>query len=228
MKNFINLFILTKRMSLHVIFGPMFSGKSTELGRLAGRALSVSSCLSERRILLINSYLDTRSSESCIRTHTGVTIPAIKVKNLMDVLEISLEASLRSDSESNISDSDSNATESDYRVYNKATDIYIDEAQFFTDLYVFVKHALKDNKRIIVAGLDSDCHQHPFGQILSIIPLADSVEKKTALCSICAQLGNIYTEAPFTIKINDTTIDSVSVIDIGAQDKYISVCRKHL
>mgnify|MGYP006374886749 CR=1 FL=1 len=217
-------------MSLHIIFGPMFSGKSTELSRLAQRSLSVTD--NKSSIILINSYLDTRSSESCIRTHTGVTIPAIKKKNLMDIVDTCVENSL------DLSDS-SNESEKIYSVYNQATDIYIDEAQFFDDLYTFVDYALKDGKRIIVAGLDSDCHQKPFGQILSIIPLADSVEKKTALCSICALLGSGYKEAPFTIKLDSARVEESTlaaesadkqetVIDIGAQDKYTSVCRKHL
>lgn len=206
-------------MSLHVIFGPMFSGKSTELSRLAARTLSVTH--DPTSILLINSSLDTRSSEECIRTHTGSVIPAIKILHLSDIYK---DRDIPGREPITGIDSTVSCNPDYLSRYNRATDIYIDEAQFFDDLNLFVRILLKNGKRIIVAGLDSDCHQRPFGQILSIIPMADSVEKKTALCSICSITDHVYRDAPFTIKKDDNG----SIVDIGASEKYLSVCRKHI
>ena len=74
--------------------------------------------------------------------------------------------------------------------------------------------------KIIVAGLDGDSSQNKFGQILDLIPLADTYTKKYALCHYC-QNG---TPGVFTHRI----VDSNSQIMIGAQGKYVSLCRSCL
>jgi thymidine kinase len=178
---------------LELIFGPMFSGKSTALLREAQRKLSV--IKDSSKILLVNSKKDSRCDNE-IMTHDKVKIPAIKVENLFDL--------------------------SDNSSYSQCQILLIDEAQFFTDLYEFVRTiCLPDKKHIIVCGLDGNSNQMEFGQILKLIPLADKVTKLTALCKLCAD-GN--TEAPFTRRI----ISSTSEILVGSHESYISVCRAHL
>ena len=66
-------------------------------------------------------------------------------------------------------------------LYEKATVIGIDEAQFFPDLRTFVLRAEVDHKILILAGLDGDSERRPFGQILDCIPLCDTVTKLTAM-----------------------------------------------
>ena len=61
--------------------------------------------------------------------------------------------------------------------------ISINEAQFFPDLIPFVKEALRQKKNVHVYGLDGDFQQNPFGDILSLIPLADSYTKLYAKCT---------------------------------------------
>ena len=63
--------------------------------------------------------------------------------------------------------------------------IGIDEAQFFQDLFPFCMKALSQDKIIIVAGLDGDFRQRPFGDVLNLIPICDSVVKLYAVCVIC-------------------------------------------
>ncbi|KAG6537415.1 hypothetical protein ZIOFF_002509 [Zingiber officinale] len=59
--------------------------------------------------------------------------------------------------------------------------IGIDEAQFFVDLYDFCCNAAdRDQKTVIVAGLDGDYLRRRFGSVLDIILLANSVTKLTA------------------------------------------------
>ena len=97
--------------------------------------------------------------------------------------------------------------------------IGIDEAQFFDDLPDFLVKVEILNKIVIVAGLDGDFKRKPFGKILECIPLADNITKLTAMCSICKD----GTPAIFSKKLyNDNNI-----VDIGAIDKYVAVCRKH-
>ena len=62
--------------------------------------------------------------------------------------------------------------------------IFINEAQFFDDLYDFVlKYEYTNN--IYIFGLDGDFDRKPFGQILNVIPLADTVMKLNGICKFC-------------------------------------------
>ena len=96
--------------------------------------------------------------------------------------------------------------------------VFIEEAQFFNNLYEFVnKHLI--NKSFVIAGLDGDFKRNPFGDILKLIPLADKVKKLNALCKFCKD----GTEAPFTKRL----IVSDEIKLVGGSDSYASVCRKH-
>lgn len=67
-------------MSLHIIFGPMYSGKSTELIRRVKRDKIINV-----NILIINSSLDTRYGKDHIVTHDNDKIECIQVDNLSDI-----------------------------------------------------------------------------------------------------------------------------------------------
>ena len=66
-------------MSVIVITGPMFSGKTTELIRRARE-------YKERhglRVLVINHAKDVRTTQNTVRTHDGVAYPAVHAHDLM-------------------------------------------------------------------------------------------------------------------------------------------------
>jgi len=65
--------------------------------------------------------------------------------------------------------------------------------------------------------LDGDFQMKKFGHILDIIPLADEVIKKQALCAIC-QNGK---KASFTKRLSENHAQKI----IGSSD-YIPVCRE--
>jgi thymidine kinase len=104
--------------------------------------------------------------------------------------------------------------------------VVIEEGQFFTDLLYFVERAVdNDKKHVIVAGLSGDFKRRPFGQILDLVPIADSIEKLTAFCKLCCD----GTFAHFSKRIVgsgecDTTADQILV---GTSDTYLPVCRFH-
>jgi len=110
--------------------------------------------------------------------------------------------------------------------------IGIDEAQFFTGLYNFVKD-LVDNKhkRVLVTGLDGDSNREKYGEILDLIPLSDSTEKIAASCEYCLEelrlinfKGNVdIIKAPFTKRL----VDSKEQKLVGGKDLYVPVCRYH-
>uniref|UniRef100_A0A8C7WW36 Thymidine kinase n=1 Tax=Oryzias sinensis TaxID=183150 RepID=A0A8C7WW36_9TELE len=97
----------------------------------------------------------------------------------------------------------------------KACVIGIDEGQFFPDTVEFSEEMANLGKTVIVAALDATFQRKPFGNILSLVPLAESVVKLHAVCMQC------YREAAYTKRIG--VEKEVEVI--GGADKYQAVCR---
>ena len=174
-------------MSLEIVFGCMYSGKSTELCRRIKRLQTIN-----KSYIIYNSNYDNRYGPNGIYTHDRMFIQCQCNDNLMNYI---------------------NTDE-----YIAAPYIFIEESQFFDDLYNFVKISVeKHNKHVVVFGLDGDSNRENFGQIHMLIPIADDITKLKALCSIC----NDGTPGIFSKKI----INSSTKIDIGSVDKYIAVCR---
>ena len=67
-------------MSLKIIMGNMFSGKTTELVRRLERYKIIG-----KNILVLNSTLDTRSPEEVLRTHDNMKFECIKTENLDNI-----------------------------------------------------------------------------------------------------------------------------------------------
>tara|TARA_Y100000389_G_C17399230_1_gene484336 strand:- start:563 stop:1108 length:546 start_codon:yes stop_codon:yes gene_type:complete len=176
---------------LHIICGPMFSGKTTYLINEINTLK-----LFKKNILIINSKKDNRVSEDAIKTHNNIKYEAIKYEDLTidDIQEI----------------------------INTYDTICIDEAQFFSNLVVFVDTLLKESKHIIVAGLNGDSNQQKFGYIPDLIPLCNKITKLSAVCNIC----NDGTPGDFT-KIK-SEINKTNQVLIGDNSIYMAVCRKHL
>lgn len=145
-----------------------------------------------KNVIHINHIFDTRTDDY-IQTHNGKKEKAIKLEKLCDLL--SLEE------------------------YQLADVIGVDEAQFFGDLIEFIQRMEKDNKILIIGGLDGDFQRKPFGQILYAIPYADEVIKLTAMDMISKD----GTPAIFSKRI----IMDNSQVSVGASDKYVAVSRKN-
>ena len=96
--------------------------------------------------------------------------------------------------------------------------IIIEEGQFFSDLYEKVIEWAK-TKIVYVAGLNGDANQNLFGEMHKLLPHADEIVFLKALCKKC----NDGTPAIFTKKY----IDNGKVVDVGGDDMYQAVCRKH-
>ena len=70
--------------NLHLIIGPMFSGKTTELLRIAKRLKSIN-----LNILLLNYNEDTRYSDTEMTTHDKTSLPCTFVNKLFEIKDIS-------------------------------------------------------------------------------------------------------------------------------------------
>lgn len=90
--------------------------------------------------------------------------------------------------------------------------ILINEAQFFTGLKDFVIGALKQNKTIYLFGLDGDFKQEKFGELIELLPMADTFVKLYATCACGAK-------ASFSKRL------SSELSQYGPHDNYIPVCR---
>ncbi len=174
-------------MSLDLIIGCMYSGKSTELIRRVNRLKNIN-----KSYIIFNSNLDIRYSLNDVCTHNQEKVNCKMVNKLLPEL---------------------NLTE-----LKDVNTIFIDEAQFFIDLYEFVKLAVETfHKNVVVIGLDGDSNRSNFGEIHKLIPICDNIIKLKALCSIC----NDGTAGIFSKKM----ISSDNQVDVGSTDKYIAVCR---
>lgn len=192
-------------MSLFVFTGGMFCGKTTKLLQEVGKFSDLSE---KNKALIINNSIDIRNQQHIVSSHSSL------YKGLNDKIEVISVLLL------------SNVNVDKYSV------IGIDEANFFDDLVPVVQKWLTMKKNIICVGLDGDYKMEKFGHISELLPISDSFIKLTAICSEC--LSEILnkgenitpfnmTPAPFTVKIKKND----QLIDIGGNDKYAPVCRKH-
>lgn len=94
--------------------------------------------------------------------------------------------------------------------------IAIDEGQFFPDLVEFAEKLANEGHVVIVAALDGTFQRKPFGSVLELIPLAEKVDKLSAVCIDCGK------EAAFTRR----TVESNEIELIGGEECYKPVCRK--
>lgn len=147
-----------------VIFGPMFSGKSTELIRRLQRFK-----IARYNCLIVKYANDKRYTEDdAIATHDRQMLQAVNATKLNDLK-----------SKFNIVD--------DYDV------IGIDEGQFFPDIIEFAESMANNGKTVIVAALDGTYQRKGFANILELVPLAEHVIKLTAVCMNCFEDGS-YTK----------------------------------
>jgi len=139
----------------------MFSGKTSRLIQIYKSHSYIG-----KKIAVINHTSDTRYTDTMLSTHDKTMIPCIFISDLK-------EAWLDPHSP----------------FYNQLRDsdtILINEAQFFSNLKDIVLEMVeKYGKHIVICGLDGDFKRNPFGEILSLIPYCDSVEKLSALCAKC-------------------------------------------
>jgi thymidine kinase len=178
-------------MSLDLYIGPMFAGKSSAILGVVRRNEIIG-----RKTLCLTSALDTRySSEARIVSHNKESYPAVAVSTLMPVICMP--------------------------EFTASECIVVEEAQFFPDLRDFALAAVEGcGKHVICVGLDGDSERRPFGQLLTLIPFADNVQKFKALCTQCRD----GTEAIFTLRKAGAPGDQIAV---GGQDTYTPLCRHH-
>ena len=180
---------MDKMGEINLIIGCMFSGKSTEMIRIVNRYKK----LENIKLLVINNKKDQRYGVNIISTHNKLQIDCISLDKLMS-LKINMD-------------------------FINSDVIFIEEAQFFPDLYSFCNFSANVlNKKLYVLGLNGDYLKRPFGDICRLIPECDTIKKLDAFCKYC----NNGTPATFTKRIvDDNKLELIGV------NEYVPVCRYH-
>lgn len=135
-----------KKGNVHLIFGPMYAGKTTELIRLKKRAE-----IAGLKCIVIKYYKDIRYDDHKISTHEKRKIDAL------------------------VSDGPSLAKTiekiADLHTYHC---IFIDEIQFYDDAPDICDQLANQGHQVIVCGLQGDFERKPFDVISRLIPMAEN------------------------------------------------------
>lgn len=160
--------------SIKVVFGPMFSGKSTlcNLSRIQHE-------IAKRRVLTIKPRKDTRGKPGVLWTHSSQEIDSHPVERVEKASEI---LTMIDDDE-----------RGDIHV------VQIDEAQWMDEGILSVCAFLDRQGYIVeVYGCSGTFQREKFGYILDLIPFASECKSLHAICLYC---GN--GRASFTVRTSE-------------------------
>jgi len=147
-------------LTLEVIIGPMFSGKTSELIRLVEREV-----YAKRKGAIFKIAFDDRYSAKQVVTHNGLRYDAYSVANSKEGLEKIEEISSS----------------------NGLDVIGVDEVNFFPIAIVDILDRLADGKRVIACGLNLNFRAEPFPSTMELAARADRVRYLSAVCVVCGQ-----------------------------------------
>ena len=142
-------------MSLELIVGCMFSGKSTEIVRMVDRFKTI-----DAKYLLVKPQIDNRFSMTMVQTHNHQQRTCEVRRQLLPLFE------------------NKKYIDSEYIIIEEAQ--FFEDLEPFV-----LKAVDQDKKYLIVVGLDGDSNRGNFGQIHKLIPLCDSIRKLKAYCLSC-------------------------------------------
>lgn len=138
-------------MSLRLIMGPMFAGKTTKIIELLSNPF-----YKNMKSLNINYSKNNRYGTDENITHDGNKINTtykVKIEKLNNIVFGEL-----------------------YPYYKQSDLIIIDECQFYEDLFSFVNNGINiDKKHFICAGLNGDSDRKIFGKVYQLLPIVDSI-----------------------------------------------------
>lgn len=144
--------------------------------------------IANQRVEIFKSHVDARYDKDDIISHDANRIPATAVANAYNILLLGADVDV----------------------------IGIDEAQFFeSDIISVAEELTRQNKRVIVAGLDMDFAGNPFGPMPAFLAKAEYITK---LHAICARCGDIASYSYRKARIDDKIL-------LGEKDVYEPRCR---
>ena len=182
---------------LYFSYSTMNAGKSTVL-------LQASHNYGERgmKTMLFTAELDNRSKVGNISSRIGLSEKASTFNN-DDNLFSSVEKRLKKD---------------------KISCVFVDEAQFLTDKQVWELSDVVEilNIPVMCFGLRTDFQGKLFEGSSSLLAIADELKEIKTICH-CGKKANMVVR----VDSNGKVLREGAQIEIGGNEKYISLCRKH-
>ena len=168
--------------SLHLIIGPMYSGKTTQL-------MNLHDIVNQKNNTFIIDYdQNIYCSKKKFYNHDNLSLDCYKCNNLDNI--------------------------TNNHEFIKTKYIFINEGQFFANLKNWVIFQIEINKKnIVICGLDSDFKREKFGELLDLVPFANTLNKMYGKCHFCKN------RSLFSMRITENK----NQIDFS-YDKYIQVC----
>lgn len=154
-------------MSLTLVIGPMFSGKSTYIINKIREIKSKDT----NTIFALTHESDTRYDKHAIVTHNQLKESCHTFKDLTtDIL---------------------NNTD-----FINSNHVFIEEAHFFENLNNFVRYIIKFGKHVYVSGLSGNYKMEEFRNISSLVSFADNIIHLQSNCEVCHEPAN-FTDKKF-------------------------------
>jgi thymidine kinase len=193
---------------LEVIAGPMFAGKSEELLRRVRRAR-----IARRGVLVVSHALDARRGVGRVTSHSGQGVPSHTVSDAAEIPAL-LETGTGADAVTEL--------------------VAIDEAQFFgVGLVPVASDLARRGLVVVVAGLSVTFDGQPFAPLPELMALAESVEKLTAVCSVCGADAAFHVRVPGAPSVPGAGSTGPGgaltpvVAHVGGSESYEARCRRH-
>ena len=182
---------------LYFSYSTMNAGKSTVL-------LQASHNYGERgmKTMLFTAELDNRSKVGNISSRIGLSEKASTFNN-DDNLFYSVEKRL---------------------IKDKISCVFVDEAQFLTDKQVWELSDVVEilNIPVMCFGLRTDFQGKLFEGSSTLLAIADELKEIKTICH-CGKKANMVVR----VDSNGKVLKEGAQIEIGGNEKYISLCRKH-
>lgn len=182
---------------LYFSYSTMNAGKSTVL-------LQASHNYGERgmKTMLFTAELDNRSKVGNISSRIGLSEKASTFNN-DDNLFSSVEKRLKKD---------------------KISCVFVDEAQFLTDKQVWELSDVVEILKVPVMcfGLRTDFQGKLFEGSSTLLAISDELKEIKTICH-CGKKANMVVR----VDSNGKVLKEGAQIEIGGNEKYISLCRKH-
>ena len=151
--------------------------------------------IAKQKVKVFKPVLDNRYSKKDVVSHSGNSIEAVPVDHPEEILE---------------------------RIDDTVDVVGIDEAQFFHEDLIEICEKLADQGiRVILAGLDRDFRNEPFGPMPALMARTEYVNK---LHAICIQCGEPASRTQRLIDGQPAAADD-PVILVGASEVYEARCR---
>lgn len=189
--------------SINLHIGPMFSSKTSILYDEYVRY-----SIGNKQCLMIKHEFDTRYNNTIVTTHdrkyenNETFTDVIPDQNNVTVTKIANNITLNTFKCRYLYEADS--------IISNYDAVFIDELQFYDDAHIFCDKWANEGLIIQAVGLNGTFERKEFSSITKLIPLVESIEKRTA---ICRETGN---DASYSVR----TSDDDETVMIAGTDKY--------